>query len=147
MYVRVCAKMSVSNKAAGGVCWGASLCLPTPPPPYPVGVTECAAMMCPLAKPSASLFSLSLSVSPSRALCFFVYVTQCTFISTSLIILLSHCRYCHSSTVWMSDCPLGDPSALSPSSSPSVSLMVNCAGSCVADSVSVNYCTVSLFET
>lgn len=132
------------------VCAGGHLCASKPQPTplsCPVGVTECAAMMCPLAKPTASLFSLSLSVSPSRALCFFVYVTQCTFISTSLIILLSHRRYCHSSTVWLCDCPLVDPLALSPYSSPSVSPMVNCAGSCVADSVSVNYCTVSLFAT
>lgn len=86
VHVCVCTQMSVSNKAAGGVCWGASLCLPTPPT-HPVRVTDCAAMMCPLAKPTASLFSRSIS---PHSLCFFVYFTH--FSSAFLIISLLHCR-------------------------------------------------------
>lgn len=100
--------MSVSNKAAGGVCWGALLCLPNPP--HPVRVAEYAAMMCPLAKPTAFLLSLCLSSSCS----FFIILL---YISHKLYVHLLMSRYyieeSHSSTIWMSDHPFCDP--LSPS--------------------------------
>lgn len=138
-------KMSASNKAAGGVCWGAWLCLPTPPPPppCPVRVTECAAMMCPLAKPTALLFS------PPCLVPLFVSLNSLhnVHLSQPFFIMLLCGRQCHSCAVWMCDCPLCDPSSLSLSFSHSSSLMVTGAGSSVKDPVSVNYCPVFLFES
>ena len=99
MHLRVCvrAQMSVSNKAAGGVGWGASLCLPTPP--HPVRVTECAAMMCPLAKPTASLFSRSVSPSPALVSLYTLHnvhlspplLLSCYYIVDNVIPALSGC--------------------------------------------------------
>lgn len=65
--MRTCvrAKMSVSNKAAGGVCWGASLCLPTPPHPCQSHRVCCHDV------PTGKAYRLSI-LSPSRLLALFV---------------------------------------------------------------------------
>lgn len=70
------------------VCAGGHLRASQRTPPPTLSESHSVLPWCAHWRSQPPLYSLSVS----HLLCFFVYVTRCTFISTSVIILLSHCR-------------------------------------------------------
>lgn len=98
----VCAKMSVSNKAAGGVCWGASLCLPTlPPPSSPCQSHRVCCHDVPTGKAyRLSILPLCLAFSPLFVSLYTLHnvrlslplVLSCYYIVDNVIPALSGCR-------------------------------------------------------
>lgn len=87
VYVRVCVQKCQWAIRQLVVCAVGHLRASQPThPPHPVRVTECSAMMCPLAKPTTPLFSLC--VAPSLFLCIrytmYIYLHLCYYLVITL---------------------------------------------------------------
>ena len=127
--------MSVSNKAAGGGCWGASLCLPPLPPPSPCQSHRVCCHDVPSGEASR------LSVLPAHRAAFVsLYNLHNVHQRPPLLISYHAADKVDAALPGCRSVPLGDLGVsmllfvthlLTPS------LTVNCAGSCVTDSVSL----------
>lgn len=137
VYVCVCTQMSVSNKAAGGVCWGASQ-----PPLLTLSESQTVLPWCAHWQSLPPLYSLALSrLTPFVSLYTLHTLAQpfllsCYYIVDNVIPALSGCLTAPRMTPCLYLC-------LPHSSS---FLMVNGAGSCDMESAWANYRPVSLFE-